>query len=168
MPNLQRLFALSRDLMCVAGLDGYFKQFEGLETEEDARTHASGIDLWLRRNTGTFTGWLGYSLSWVWTVRGQDRDADSFRGRHLVNAGVSGPVVGRGLFDVRVSYGAGLPYTAIPEPEVASPAFAMLGGEAATGVSPAWDSVRIDGRPESVSLFDWRSSSRLYCPRNHE
>lgn len=116
-------------------LDGYFKQFEGLETEEDARTHASGIDLWLRRNTGTFTGWLGYSLSWVWTMRGQDRDADSFRGRHLVNAGVSGPVVGRGLFDVRVSYGAGLPYTAIPEPEVASPAFAMLGGEAATGVS---------------------------------
>ncbi|MGH7447323.1 MAG: hypothetical protein ACRELT_07170, partial [Longimicrobiales bacterium] len=32
-------------------------------------------------------------------------------------------------FDVRVSYGAGLPYTAIPEPEVAAPSFAVMGGE---------------------------------------
>src|SRR5690606_37413050 len=79
--------------------------------------------------------WLGYSLSWVWTVREQERDANSFRGRHLVNAGVAGPVVGRSLFDVRVSYGAGLPYTAMPEPEVASPAFAMAGGESKTATS---------------------------------
>jgi hypothetical protein len=68
----------------------------------------------------------------VWTVEEDNRDANSFRGRHLVNAGVAGPVVGRGLFDVRVSYGAGLPYTAIPEPEIASPAFAVLGGAASS------------------------------------
>ena len=61
------------------GLDGYFKQFEGLDPKPDARTHASGVDLWLRRNTGSFTGWLGYSLSWVWTVEGSNRDSDSFR-----------------------------------------------------------------------------------------
>jgi hypothetical protein len=117
------------------GLDGYFKEFQGLQADDDARTHSSGIDLWLRRNTGTVTGWLGYSLSWVWTVREKDRDANSFRGRHLVNAGVAGPIVGRGLFDVRVSYGAGLPYTAIPEPEVAAPAFALMGGETTTAAA---------------------------------
>ncbi|MBR9990257.1 MAG: carboxypeptidase regulatory-like domain-containing protein [Gemmatimonadetes bacterium] len=112
------------------GLDGYFKEFRGLEANENTRTNSSGVDLWLRRNTGSLTGWLGYSLSWVWTVRDDDRDSNSFRGRHLVNAGASGPIVGRGLFDVRVSYGAGLPYTAIPEPEVAAPSFLTLGGEA--------------------------------------
>ena len=111
------------------GLDGYFKEFEGLEADRDTRTHSSGVDLWLRRNSGSLTGWLGYSLSWVWTVREQNRDANSFRGRHLINAGVAGPIVGSGLFDVRVSYGAGLPYTAIPEPEVASPSFVRMGGE---------------------------------------
>jgi hypothetical protein len=119
------------------GLDGYYKEFEGLEADSDTKTNSSGIDLWLRRNTGSFTGWLGYSLSWVWTVREDDRDTNSFRGRHLVNAGVAGPVVGRGLFDVRVSYGAGLPYTAIPEPEVASPSFAFMAG---------------DSKPASVSM----------------
>lgn len=108
------------------GLDGYFKEFTGLGSEPDTRTHGSGVDLWVRRNTGTVTGWLSYSLSWIWTVEDDDRDASSFRGRHLVNAGVAGPVVGRGQFDVRVSYGAGLPYTAIPEPEVATPAFAVM------------------------------------------
>ena len=109
------------------GLDGYFKEFVGLEADDDVRTHSSGIDLWLRRNTGSFRGWLGYSLSWVWTVEDGNRNSNSFRGRHLINAGVSGPIVGRGLFDVRVAYGAGLPYTAIPEPEVATPSFAIMG-----------------------------------------
>jgi hypothetical protein len=110
------------------GLDGYFKEFEGLEPGRDTRTHSSGVDLWVRRNAGVLTGWLGYSLSWVWTVEEDRRASDTFRGRHLVNAGLAGPIVGRGLFDVRVSYGAGLPYTAIPEPEVASPVFSMAGG----------------------------------------
>jgi hypothetical protein len=150
------------------GLDGYFKEFLGLQADEDAKTHSSGVDLWLRRNTGSFTGWLGYSLSWVWTVREDDRDANSFRGRHLVNAGVAGPIVGRGLFDVRVSYGAGLPYTAIPEPEVASPTFAVMGGEAMTSGTLAGDAsgslpsepnepyVRVDAqvsRPFSGSMW---------------
>jgi hypothetical protein len=119
------------------GLDGYFKEFQGLEADRDTRTHSSGVDLWLRRNTGSLTGWLGYSLSWVWTVREDDRDSNSFRGRHLVNAGVAGPIVGRGLFDVRVSYGAGLPYTAIPEPEVAAPSFLTLGGAGESRVTPS-------------------------------
>jgi hypothetical protein len=113
------------------GLDGFFKEFEGLEPRSNARIHSSGVDLWVRRNAGVLTGWLGYSLSWVWTVEDDRRTAETFRGRHLINAGVAGPIVGRGLFDVRVSYGAGLPYTAIPEPEVASPVFSMAGAESA-------------------------------------
>jgi hypothetical protein len=85
-----------------------------------------------------------------------------------VNAGVAGPIVGRGLFDVRVSYGAGLPYTAIPEPEVASPTFAVMGGEAMTSGTLAGDAsgslpsepnepyVRVDAqvsRPFSGSMW---------------
>jgi hypothetical protein len=128
------------------GLDGFFKEFEGLSADPDTRTHSSGIDLWLRRNTGALTGWLGYSLSWVWTVEREDRAANSFRGRHLINAGLAGPVVGRGLFDVRVSYGAGLPYTAIPEPEIASPAFSLRQESDATQVSS------LSAGPEGGSL----------------
>ena len=110
------------------GLEGYFKQFEGLSSAAQSnRTAASGVDLWLRRNTGSVTGWLGYSLGWVWAVDGDwIRPTQSFSGRHIISAGVLGPLVGRGAFDVRVSYGAGLPYTAIPEPEPTAPVFSML------------------------------------------
>lgn len=151
------------------GLDGYFKEFEGLEANPDTKTHSSGVDLWLRRNTGSFTGWLGYSLSWIWTVENNNRDANSFRGRHLVNAGLAGPIVGRGLFDVRVSYGAGLPYTAIPEPEVASPVFAVVGESntasfssadgAALPTEPNDPYIRVDAkvsRPFSGSVRDFQ------------
>lgn len=107
-------------------LEGFFKQFEGLQASDMSRTAASGVDLWLRRNTGTVTGWLGYSLSWVWALEGTSiTPARSFSGRHLVSVGVAGPVIAGSMFDVRVSYGAGLPYTAIPEPETASPVFGV-------------------------------------------
>jgi hypothetical protein len=35
------------------------------------------------------------------------------------------PLMGNGSFDVRVSYGAGLPFTAVPEPPIATPGFAV-------------------------------------------
>jgi hypothetical protein len=38
---------------------------------------------------------------------------------------VNGPLLGSGKFDVRVSYGAGLPFTAIPEPEATAPVFGL-------------------------------------------
>lgn len=106
------------------GVDGYFKEFDGLHASRQTRTAASGVDLWLRRNTGDVTGWLGYSLAWVWVVEGQSmRPTQSFSGRHLLSGGVVGPVIAGSEFDVRLSYGAGLPYTAIPEPETALPVF---------------------------------------------
>jgi hypothetical protein len=120
------------------GLEGFYKEFEGLHATPDRTTEASGVDLWLRRNTGSFTGWLGYSLAWVWSMEpDQPRPAHAFSGRHLVTSGVSGPLIGNGAFDVRVSYGAGLPYTAVPEPPVASPNFSVAGGAAAATNLPS-------------------------------
>jgi hypothetical protein len=108
------------------GLDGFFKEFDGLHANRTTRTAASGVDLWLRRSTGTVTGWLGYSLAWVWAIEGTAiRPSQQFNGRQLVSGGVVGPVIAGTQFDVRVSYGAGLPYTAIPEPETASPVFGV-------------------------------------------
>jgi hypothetical protein len=108
------------------GLEGFFKEFTGLHASPGRTTESSGIDLWLRRSTGSLTGWLGYSLAWVWSMEpNQPRPAHAFSGRHLVTSGVAGPLIGNGAFDVRVSYGAGLPYTAVPEPPVASPSFSL-------------------------------------------
>lgn len=106
------------------GLEGFYKEFEGLHSTRVSSTAASGVDLWVRRGTGSFNGWMSYSLAWIWAIEGDPRPTQSFSGRHLVSVGVFGPLVQRGRFDVRVSYGAGLPYTAIPEPEASSPAFA--------------------------------------------
>jgi hypothetical protein len=110
-------------------IEGFYKIFTGLPEDEQGRAEAeaSGLDLWIRRG-GPFTGWFGYSLAWVWSSPEQRPFAPgrSFAGRHLVSAGVSGPLVGSGNFDVRVAYGSGLPYTAIPEPELTtSPVFGV-------------------------------------------
>jgi Carboxypeptidase regulatory-like domain len=118
------LAALDQDLgeSLRLSLEGFYKSFKGLPSSGGPEAKASGVDLWLRRNGGALNGWFGYSLAWVWS----DDDPITasrhvFAGRQLVSAGVSGPVIGKGKFDVRVSYGAGLPFAAVPEPEAASP-----------------------------------------------
>jgi hypothetical protein len=98
------------------GLESFYKDFDGLPMPEGERAQSSGLDLWLRRANGRLTGWLGYSLAWMWTVD-EVTDQRNFAGRHLISAGVGGPIGQPGRFDLRVAYGAGLPYTAIPEPE---------------------------------------------------
>lgn len=108
------------------GIEGFYKMFDGVPSTTDIaeRSEASGVDLWLRRDRGTLTGWLGYSLAWIWSVDGGSSTASSlFAGRHLVSAGLAGPIGSAGNFELRLAYGAGLPYTAIPEPE-AAPVFA--------------------------------------------
>jgi hypothetical protein len=116
------------------GLEGYYKEFSGLHASAARTTEASGVDLWVRREAGSITGWLGYSLAWVWTVEAdRPRPSQAFSGRQLVTAGVMGPIIANGHFDLRVSYGAGLPYTAVPEPPIASPSFSQ-----GAAVSPAF------------------------------
>jgi hypothetical protein len=121
------------------GLEGFYKEFTGLEVNPSASTEASGVDLWVRRNGGDgLSGWLGYSLAWVWSVDAErPGPAQAFSGRHLVSGGVAGPFFGEGFFDVRVSYGAGLPFTAIPEP-VMTPSFSVGygGSQAASAELP--------------------------------
>ena len=101
------------------GLEGFYKDFEGLSTAEGNNAEASGLDLWVRRSAGRLNGFLGYSLAWIWSQQDGLNAQQNFAGRHLVSAGLGGPLGHQGRFDLRVAYGAGLPYTAIPEPEAA-------------------------------------------------
>jgi hypothetical protein len=107
------------------GIEGFYKNFEGLPSPDGDHTESSGLDLWVRRGTGRITGWLGYSLAWVWSAETAATRRSTFAGRHLISAGIGGAVWNQGRVDIRVAYGAGLPYTAIPEPET-PPVFAVL------------------------------------------
>jgi hypothetical protein len=95
------------------GLEGYFKAYEGMPGATGTEANASGVDVWVRRSLGTWTGWAGYSLGWIWSL--PDRDgANRFSGRHLLSSGLSAPLGERTRLDVRFAYGAGIPYAAIP------------------------------------------------------
>ena len=85
-----------------------------------------------------------------------------------MSAGASGTVGANGKFDVRIAYGAGLPFTAIPEPEVATPSFAIMGDAPAASMSgsdpaslptePNEPYIRIDAkvsRPFRGSVLDF-------------
>ena len=89
-------------------VEGYYKSFDGLPSTNGELTEASGLDLWVRRAGGRFTGWLGYSLAWVWSREGiADATTNRFAGRQLLSAGVGGPFAANGRFDLRLAYGAG-------------------------------------------------------------
>jgi len=109
------------------GVEGYYKHFDKVPMPDTAlvepgpkayqttgvnSVNSSGVDIWLRRAEGRFTGWLGYSLGWIWTSS-RSATSDHFAGRHILSLGLSGPIAGLGQFDLRVSYGAGLPYSAV-------------------------------------------------------
>jgi hypothetical protein len=104
------------------GLEGFYKSFTGLPSVPRSQAEASGVDVWVRGNRGGMLGWLGYSLAWVWS--GEEdalRPTHLFAGRQIVTAGLGGPLLRKGRFDVRIAYGSGLPFAAIPEPEAANP-----------------------------------------------
>jgi hypothetical protein len=108
------------DLGVWLGLEGFYKSFDGVSAPGADRAHASGVDVWVRRDEGRVRGWLGYSLSWVWSD-GSGRSHDAFEGRQALSAAVSGSLGRWGEADVRVAYGAGLPFTSIPLSGPASP-----------------------------------------------
>ncbi|MGH7503717.1 MAG: TonB-dependent receptor [Longimicrobiales bacterium] len=157
-------------------VEGFYKDFQGLPNTLDGRAESSGVDLWVRRNEGRFRGWFGYSLAWVWS---DDDDAASpthlFAGRQLLTAGVNGPVIGRGTFDVRVSYGSGLPFAAIPEPEAATPVFGIGFRPPASAVAtteplpaipnaPDQPYLRVDARLARTWSAEWRGISFELTP----
>lgn len=112
------------------GIEGFFKQFEDVpradtipgpvdgsfvQTTRSSRARASGVDLWLRRAEGRVTGWLSYSLNWVWSADGAAAaPTDHFAGRQILSFGLAGALTSNSRFDLRLSYGSGLPYSALP------------------------------------------------------
>jgi hypothetical protein len=100
------------DLGVWLGMEGFFKSFDGVSAPGADRAHASGVDVWVRRDAGRVRGWLGYSLSWVWSD-GSGTSRDIFEGRQALSAAVARTLGGWGEADLRVAYGAGLPFTAI-------------------------------------------------------
>lgn len=98
------------------GIEGYFKRFDGIPIDEGSTlANASGLDLWVRRSQGRVTGWLGYSLGWVWaSASDQWSTTTQFTGRQLLSLGVSGTLGEGGKAEVRVGYGAGVPFASLP------------------------------------------------------
>ncbi len=153
-------------------VEGFYKSFSGLPEENGRdRAEASGLDVWIRRG-GRMSGWFGYSLAWVWYTPEERPFANgpSFAGRHLVSAGVSGPIVGEGSFDVRVAYGAGLPYTAIPEPALATPTVGVAFQRSAAddtepaAVTPNEPYLRLDAQVQRTWNGDWLGVSFSVTP----
>jgi hypothetical protein len=95
------------------GVEGFYKEFSDIPGSHPADANASGVDVWVRRGVGQTTGWLGYSLAWVWSSGSRPGESD-FTGRHLLNAGLEAPLGERTRLDLRFAYGAGLPYVGIP------------------------------------------------------
>jgi len=90
------------------GLEGFFKSFDDLPGSQ--RLFSSGADIWVQAKEGPVRGWLGYSLAWVWDNE-PDRQTQ-FVGRQLLSGGLSSDH--RGFdFGLRLSYGAGLPFSSI-------------------------------------------------------
>jgi hypothetical protein len=165
-------FVLSVDQNLGEGIrlnvEGFYKSFDGLPTTADGTARASGVDLWVRRNEGRVRGWFGYSLVWVWS---DDNDRllppQLFAGRQLLTAGLNGPLIGNGAFDVRVAYGAGLPFAAIPEPESATPVFGVALREPtnhaaaaeplpALPAAPDQPYLRVDAQVARTWAAEWR------------
>jgi hypothetical protein len=157
-------------------LEGYYKEFEGLPSTGGVKAEASGVDLWVRRNRGALNGWFGYSLAWVWSD--DDRpgsDTNSlFAGRQVMTAGVAGPLIGKGRFDVRFAYGAGLPFAAIPEPDagtpvisvgfVDQPAFSMAEPIPSTPQPPDHPYLRLDAQIERTFDAEWNGFAFSLTP----
>jgi len=93
------------------GLEGWLRRYSGLGSRQPSELNASGIDLRIARSGPTVEGWFGYSLSWYWSPA--VGAPEPFRGRQLLSAGLMGRIAGSGRASVQLSYGDGLPFTAV-------------------------------------------------------
>ncbi len=97
------------------GLEGYMKSFSGVAGVGDERLNASGVDLRVARDGDRASGWIGYTLTWFWASNDGLLGGDPlFSGRHLLSAGLHTRLSENIGFQLRVSYGDGLPYTSVP------------------------------------------------------
>jgi hypothetical protein len=96
------------------GLQGFWKSFDGLPGLDGSQVRNSGVDVRVLTGSDRATAWLGYGLSWFWSHTDVAGRATNFTGHHLLSAGVAGSVGGPLRGELRVAYGAGLPYTSIP------------------------------------------------------
>jgi hypothetical protein len=157
------------------GIEGFYKSYGGLpESTGSESADAAGADIWVRRSGTRLSGWFGYSLAWIWsTEQTRYMSRQVFAGRHLVSAGINGPIMGRGSFDVRVAYGAGLPYTAIPEPEITTPVFDLTPSSAALAArepmpepesEPGEPYLRLDAQVARTFNAQWRGFAFAITP----
>jgi hypothetical protein len=170
--------ALTQDLAegTRLGIEGYYKEFSDIPSDEGDRANSSGVDVWVRRSAGTYRGWVGYSLAWVWSVDQTRTAGRDFAGRQTVNVGLEGPLTRNGRFDVRVSYGAGLPFTAVPEPEAGPPVFDVIAGAGASASlmqgpvpnsiadAPSDAYLRVDAQVERRYTRTFHGSSYTFMP----
>ncbi len=96
------------------GLSGFAKSYHGLSAAPADVIRSSGVDLRVRRQARQSTAWLGYGLTWYWSDVDLSGSTSEFTGRQLLTAGWSGPLGNVLGGDVRLAYGAGLPYTSVP------------------------------------------------------
>lgn len=95
------------------GVEGFYKSFQRVPEAQATDAHASGVDVWVRRSSGAWTGWAGYSLAWTWSPA-EGQEPGRFAGRHLLSTGLGAPLGEEGKLELGFVYGAGLPYSAIP------------------------------------------------------
>lgn len=156
------------------GVEGYHKIYSGLPTVSDGRAQESGVDFWIRRNRGTIQGWLGYSLAWIWTASTmRDPAAQIFSGRNLVSAGLLGPAGSAGRFQIKLTYGAGLPFTAIQpgsssQPPGPNPALSQVHAAVVDPsplvASPDEPYLRVDGEVSHTWLTHWLGGPTFVTP----
>ncbi len=96
------------------GLAGFWKGYRGLRADPEETILSSGVDLRIQRHGERSTAWLGYGLSWYWSGTDLSGASSDFTGRQLLTAGLSGSLGSHVGAEVRVAYGAGLPYTSVP------------------------------------------------------
>jgi hypothetical protein len=96
------------------GLSGFAKSYHGLSTAPGEVIRSSGVDLRVRRQSDRSSAWVGYGLTWYWSDADLSGSTSQFTGRQLLTAGWSGPLGDVLGGDVRLAFGAGLPYTSVP------------------------------------------------------
>jgi hypothetical protein len=90
------------------GVEGFYKRFRDVPTLPGKTAYNSGMDLWIRRGAGRVTGWVGYTLTWAWSLQEDALTADDIAGRQVLSAGI-GTSLGRlARLSARFQYGSGL------------------------------------------------------------